>query len=216
MEERDRQESEPESQPWVEPPQREQPWAPTGHVDWAPTPLRPPWWRNRTVQAVGVVVAVCVVAAAAFLAGHASSGTAAASATDSPSPSAAQVDVAGTLTIPFAGTDLFAPNARDPEPGATAGPGLGDPCITQGGFTDISQGAAVTVGGANGQTLAIGALSAGSVIGKAGQAASCQFSFSVWVAAGQSEYTVTISHRGTQVFTPAQVAAGIQLGLGGQ
>jgi hypothetical protein len=80
-------------------------------------------------------------------------------------------------------------------------------CEGTGGYDDITAGVAVTVGGANGQVLGIGALGPG----QAGVA--CTFNFDVAVPAGQSLYTVTISHRGTETFTPAQIGD-IQLTLG--
>lgn len=94
----------------------------------------------------------------------------------------------------------------------------GDPCMATGGYTDITQGATVTIGGAQNQTLAVGALSAGKeddVDDSLGiPAGRCVFSFSVQVPGGQSAYTVTISHRGTQTVTPAQAQSGVALSLG--
>jgi hypothetical protein len=81
-------------------------------------------------------------------------------------------------------------------------------CEGTGGYNDITAGVAVTVGGANGQVLAVGALGPGQ------PGVACTFSFDVAVPAGQSLYTVTISHRGTQTVTPDQLSAGIQLTLG--
>jgi hypothetical protein len=96
----------------------------------------------------------------------------------------------------------------------TLGPGTsvstGDGCEGTGGYNDITAGVAVTVGGANGQTLRIGALGPG--VPRYGDF--CDFTFDVAVPAGQSLYTVTISHRGTQTVTPDQLSAGIQLTLG--
>lgn len=83
-------------------------------------------------------------------------------------------------------------------------------CQGDGGYSDITTGVAVTVGGANGQTLGIGALG----VGHEDSAAECVFPFDVQVPAGQSLYTVTISHRGTQTLTPDELVTGIQLTLG--
>jgi len=119
----------------------------------------------------------------------------------------AQVHVHGTL-------QLGALSAVD-NTGTAAN---GDSCTAGQGYSDISAGTTVVVGGGNGQTLAVGALSAGvetNVDNSLGTPlGDCVFSFDVAVPGGQSAYTVTISHRGTQTFTPAQVAAGIQLTLG--
>lgn len=104
-----------------------------------------------------------------------------------------QVHVHGTLTLAAAGT---APDANG--------------CQGGDGYSDITPGTAVTVGGAQGQTLGIGALSAGQV----GEGSSCVFSFDVAVPSGQSVYTVTISHRGTQTVSTDELANGIALTLG--
>lgn len=82
-------------------------------------------------------------------------------------------------------------------------------CEGDGGYSDITAGTAVTVGGAQGQTLGIGALSPGQEDGSS----NCVFSFDVAVPGGQSVYTVTISHRGTQTVTPDELTSGISLTL---
>lgn len=175
-------------------------------------PSTTPWWKRRSVIAgAAVVVAAAAAAIALSVAGGSSPAKAAVAATSS----AAQIEMDGALTVPFLGSDLFDPQAQDAEASANTAPSLGDTCVTLGGFTDISEGAAVTVGDSTGKTVAIGALEAGQVTGTAGQPASCEFDFTIMVPAGQSEYTVTISHRGTRVFTPAQVQSSeIQLTLG--
>lgn len=147
------------------------------------------------------------------VAGHGTPATAPAAAETTSAPTT--ILLSGSLTVPFLGTDLFAPQALDPSQAPSGAPMLGDPCITQGGFTDITAGAAVTVGGPDGKTIAVGALEAGQVAGEAGQPAQCEFDFAVQVPQGLSEYTVTVSHRGTQVFTPEQVLQGqVKLTLG--
>lgn len=169
-----------------------------------------PWWR----QPGPVILAAAVIIAAGIGTGIAvaGSGGSAAQAAASPSPSPSMLDVAGSITIPF-GTTLDQ-TARDTSPNPRTAPVLHDPCVAEGGYTDISEGTAVTVGGSTGQTLGIGSLGPGLVFANSAGNAECQFGFSVSVPAGQSIYTVTISHRGTQTFTPDQVAAGIQLTLG--
>ena len=132
-------------------------------------------------------------------------------ATSSPAP----LELAGSITVPFLGDDLFAPQAVDEaDTGNNAAPVIGDTCVTTGGFTDISEGTAVTIGGPDGKTIAVVPLEAGQVTGQAGSPANCTFDFAANVPPGLSEYSVTISHRGTQVFSPAQVLAGdVQLTL---
>lgn len=104
-----------------------------------------------------------------------------------------QVHVRGTLTL-AAGGFLPANNG----------------CQGDGGYSDITPGTAVMVGGSTGQTLGVGALSTGQEDANS----NCVFTFDVAVPAGQSVYTVTISHRGTQTLTADQVANGIALTLG--
>ena len=109
------------------------------------------------------------------------------------SSSPAQIHVRGTLALAYGGFVLGS-----------------DGCQGDGGFGDITPGTAVTVAGGTGQTLGIGALGGG----QEDENSACVFPFDVAVPGGQSVYTVTISHRGTQTFTPAQVASGITLTLG--
>lgn len=148
-------------------------------------------WRRKPVQIAGIV-AIFAAAAGGWIAS--SGGT-------------AQIHVRGTLSIgPLGSVDSTGTAAN------------GDQCETGQGYSDISAGTAVTIGGGTGQTLAVGALSAGvesDVDTSAGMPlGTCVFSFDVVVPGGQNAYTVTISHRGTQTFTPQQVAAGIRLTLG--
>lgn len=81
------------------------------------------------------------------------------------------------------------------------------------GYTDISAGTAVTIGDQTGQTIGIGALGPGKLTGDGAQRI-CQFAFNVTVPAGKTTYTVTISHRGTQSYTPAQVEQVLDVTLG--
>lgn len=170
-----------------------------------------PWWRQPgpAIIAGAVVIAVGVGTGIA-LAGSGSGSLASAP----PSPSPSTIEVAGTITIPFGLT--LDPTARDTSVAPGENPHPYDVCVAEGGYTDISAGTAVTIGGPAGQTLGIGSLGPGRVTSNDANNAECQFGFSVPVAGGQSLYTVTISHRGTQTFTPDQVAQGVQLTLGAQ
>lgn len=145
-----------------------------------------------------IIAGIAVLAAAGTAIGVAVSGGGAGSFT-----------LKGTLTLNALGSG----DSTNP-----LSPADGDPCITTGGYTDIAQGATVTIGGSTGQSLAVTGLSAGVETGVEtddGVAlGTCVFKFSVEVPAGQSAYTVTISHRGTQTFTPAQAQAGVTLSLG--
>jgi len=159
----------------------------------AASPAVTPLWRRRPVQLAAAAVLVAA-GVGAYVA--ASSGP-------------AQVHVHGTLQLgPLGSVDTT----------STSGAVNGDACESGSGYSDISAGTTVAVGGGNGQTLAVGALSAGveaNVDNSLGSPlGDCVFSFDVAVPGGQSAYTVTISHRGTQTYTPAQVAQGISLTLG--
>ena len=150
---------------------------------------RAPWWQRRGAQlgAGAVVLAGAGVGVGLALGSHDSNAT----------PS--QVHVWGSLTIAgFNFTDTENPtNSFD-----------GDTCTTTGGYDDISAGAAVVIGGPTGQ-IGVGALGAGTISN-----GTCSFDFDVPVPSGLSVYTVTISHRGTQSFTPDQLAGGVRLSLG--
>lgn len=110
--------------------------------------------------------------------------------TSSSNSSSASTAVHGTLTLPDGGYTS-----------------VGSTCSGSGGYQDISAGVAVTIGDQTGKTLAVTSLQAGTFGG-----GGCQFAFSAKVAAATT-YTVTISHRGTQTFTPADVAGGFNLTL---
>jgi len=128
-----------------------------------------------------VILAAAIVAAAAGIGIYfATQGT-------------AQVHVHGTLKLAPGGFDVGA-----------------NGCQGSGGYSDITAGIAVTVGGGTGQTLGIGALGPG----QQDDSSNCVFSFDVAVPAGQSVYTVTISHRGTQTVSQDELANGIALTLG--
>lgn len=154
---------------------------------------RTPLWRRRPVQLLAAAAAVAIGLGAYFAA---SSGP-------------AQIHVRGTLQL----GPLSAVDSTNFDHAAN-----GDGCTAGQGYSDITAGATVVVGGSTGQSLGVGALNAGverNVDSSLGLAlGDCVFSFDVAVPGGQTAYTVTISHRGTQTFTPQQVAAGIQLTLG--
>jgi hypothetical protein len=169
---------------------------------WPPAPpLRPvrgAWWRT-PVPLAGVAVVVVAVGVGAYFAGHATAPSAA-TASGAAAAAGGGIHVRGTLALPALG---FIDTSNSGQ-GAD-----GDSCQATSGYDDITSGAAVTVGGQTGQTLGVGALSSGGI--SSGQ---CVFSFDVSVPAGQSVYTVTISHRGTQTFTAEQVQQPIALSLG--
>jgi hypothetical protein len=150
-----------------------------------------PWYRRRNPL---IVAAAAVVAAGIGIGLALSNG-----------PSTIQIT--GVLALgPFDAIDTTSTTVAN-----------GDACESSGGYTDITAGTAVVVGNGTGQTIGTGGLQAGieaNVDDTLGTpAGNCVFQFAVTVPAGESAYTVTISHRGTTTLTPDQVKNGILLTL---
>jgi hypothetical protein len=147
-----------------------------------------PWYRRRNpLIAAGAVILAAGVGLAVGLSGGGS-----------------PVTVRGSISL---GELTY----LDMAPGATVtDPTVGDACQGADGYTDIAQGATVTIGGSTGQSVAVAALSAGKV----NASGSCEFDFTASVP-DQGSYTVTIGHRGTTTWTKAQAmsAAGMTLSL---
>lgn len=125
--------------------------------------------RNLVIGGAAVIIAAGVAVGVTLAGGSKPAPVAAAKPAD--------ILLAGSLQVPFLGTDLFAPQAQDPSDTGT--PGVGDICVTLGGYTDISQGAAVTIGDQTGKTVAVGALDPGAVETETGtqDTAACVFTF---------------------------------------
>ena len=90
-------------------------------------------------------------------------------------------------------------------------------CEGSGPYSDLSSGTAVIVANPQGQTVATGALAAGQADSSTGSvlADRCTLSFAgPDVPRGFSSYTVTISHRGSQVVSAAEAANGVELTIG--
>ena len=133
-----------------------------------------------------------VLAAVAAIALAVGFGAGWASHTSSSTSSSATTAVHGTLTLPDGGYTS-----------------IGNVCSGSGGYQDINAGVAVTIGDQTGKTLTVASLKPGHFGG-----GGCQFDFTATVPAATT-YTVTISHRGTQTFSPADVASGFNMTLGG-
>lgn len=85
-------------------------------------------------------------------------------------------------------------------------------CQGGGGYDDIRQGAQVVVSDSAGKTVALGQLGAGSWKRGVG----CIFLFTVAdVPAGEKFYGLEVSHRGRVQYTAAQLAAPVELSIGG-
>jgi hypothetical protein len=75
----------------------------------------------------------------------------------------------------------------------------GGECVTDGGYSDISEGAGVVVKTADGKIAGAGQLDAGKTSDQSEYV--CNFGFKVLdVPGGDGPYTVTVSHRGDVVF----------------
>lgn len=86
-------------------------------------------------------------------------------------------------------------------------------CQGTGPYSDISPGVAVLVADPQGHTVATGSLEAG--IQESGDNGPCKLPFDVPnVPLGLASYSVTISHRGTQVVSSAEAHTGVNLTLG--
>lgn len=106
------------------------------------------------------------------------------------------ITVAGTVSV-------------DPDPGHV-------PCTTTPvGIEDIRAGAQVVISDAAGNTIAIGQLQQGLVVGPdAGGGYTCSFGFSVQAPGGLDFYGVEISHRGRLQYPRAELNRPIALTLG--
>lgn len=100
--------------------------------------------------------------------------------------------------------------------GTTNASSVGTNCFGTGGYSDLAQGADVTISDNVGKTLAVVPLSAGTFRELPGSttAYGCVFSFAATVPAGKATYGVAISHRGTVIFSPSQIGSA-QLTIGG-
>jgi hypothetical protein len=87
-------------------------------------------------------------------------------------------------------------------------------CQGSGPYSDMSPGVAVLVADSQGHTVATGSLEAG--IEQSGDGSGCRLPFDVPdVPAGLQSYSVTVSHRGTQVVSSIEAHTGVNLTLGG-
>lgn len=84
-------------------------------------------------------------------------------------------------------------------------------CSGYGGYDDMDVGAQVTIRNAKGETVAVGALDEGRPEGRG----TCIFPFTVEdVPAGESIYSVEVSHRGEISFKEEDAEVGLSLSLG--
>jgi hypothetical protein len=158
-----------------------------------PKPPRPNWVGPLVAGAVVLLVLLAAGGiAAVMLLRHRS----AAPVVVSTAP--AIVTVVGTLTLADAGGVLNLDDVR---------------CSGMGGYSDIAEGAQVTVTDEGGTVLGVSQLSAGTLIG-GGMTRSCDFAFTVNnVPAGHQFYGVSVSHRGT-IQVPAADLDKVSLSLG--
>jgi len=153
-------------------------------VEVAPVPPRP-WYRRRNP----LIAAAVVVVAAGVGIGFAVSG--------------------GNVTV-HGSVDMGELTYLDETPGAdVTNPTPGDACTASAGY-NVSAGTTVTIGGANGQPVAVAALSEGKV----NAAGYCEFDFTASVP-DEGTYTATLGQHGTTTWTKAQATskAGMTLSL---
>lgn len=87
----------------------------------------------------------------------------------------------------------------------------GSGCGGTGGYSDIAEGASVTIYDDAGKIVGTGHLGNSTIIG----GVSCEFAFSVDVPDGKPFYQVEVTHRGKVTYSAADVKAGnVQLSLG--
>lgn len=87
----------------------------------------------------------------------------------------------------------------------------GEGCSGTGGYSDIAEGASVTIYDDSGKIVGTGRLNHSSTVGTGG----CQFDFAVDVPSDKPFYQVEVTHRGKVTYSAADVKAGnIELSLG--
>jgi len=87
----------------------------------------------------------------------------------------------------------------------------GDGCAGTGGYSDIAEGASVTIYDDSSKIVGTGHLGNSTMIGSGG----CEFDFSVQVPGGKPFYQVEVTHRGKVTYSADDVKAGnVELSLG--
>lgn len=126
-------------------------------------------------------------------------------ATPKPSPTVqpSTFTLSGTFTIKVSSNDVrYGPLIKTTAQG----------CDGTGHYADISAGTAVVITDPEGRQVGVGALQYGQLAD--GNSNMCVMPFSVpGVPRGLSSYSITISHRGTQVEPPQLAQTGVALGL---
>lgn len=155
-------------------------------TDTIPVQASPPQRPPRTGLLIGVIAGVVAVAVAAGAAGFLL-------LRDGKTPLEAVKAAAGPTTYRVTGTVSLA-RGYD---------GMTTPCGGTGGFKDIRAGAQVVISDADGSTVAISRLDAGTVTSGRG----CVLPFAVSnVPAGKGFYGVEVSHRGVLRYDEAEIS----------
>ncbi len=151
----------------------------------APTPLRTQWWKRPVPLDFTLALVVVGILAGGGIGATLFHG----------GSSSSTINVHGSITLRSGAYNFGS--------GTSA-------CSAADGYNDITPGAAVLIGDQTGATIAVGQLEPGHL---AQSGAGCSFDFNVKAPGGRSSYTVTVSHRGTQVFSPLQMQeADMELG----
>ncbi|HTY35405.1 helix-turn-helix transcriptional regulator [Mycobacterium sp.] len=95
-------------------------------------------------------------------------------------------------------------------------PAMDSSCFPSGGYADIEIGAQVTISDANGVTVALGQLQAGTPAASSlPSRTDCMFAFTVpGVPAGKGFYGIEVSHRGVIRYAEADITRPVRLKLG--
>ncbi|OLE27960.1 MAG: hypothetical protein AUG44_08710 [Actinobacteria bacterium 13_1_20CM_3_71_11] len=119
--------------------------------------------------------------------------------TPAPPPAVKMFMMSGSITIKSDGRGITSDS--------------GGTCYGRGGYSDLAPGTAVTVADPQGHIIATGSLRPGKLLTVT---TGCQLSFLVGpLPQGLASYSVTVSHRGTQVIQPEEAQDEVQLTIGG-
>ena len=116
------------------------------------------------------------------------------------SPEPTGLTVSGSMLVPLDPTEII--KVKNAVVGST-------PCTAADGYTDVSEGAQVTVKDGSGDTVGIGSLNPGVLSAKKGDlliTANCEFSFAVQdVPEGGRFYSVEVAHSGEVIVSEAEL-----------
>lgn len=159
------------------------------------------------------LLVLAIVGLAALSLGGCAASTSSDKPTSTPTPTPSTFSAIGTIQVPM--------NFSATLPLQNGKPTIGNPCVPQSGYNDISTGAQVVISNASGEKIALGSLESGTLAnGPGGEAfiqSVCQFAFTVDDVPDEGKiYSVHIGNdnRGEQSFTQNDLRVGVSLTLG--